>query len=106
MVHRVQESVFQCPTVGEVEAEIMTVRMNRDKKFTPCPVVGCLGGACDSFGMFRHFAYRHPSATLTVDGRTWEKCALCRMQTANPIGIGNLLLVRNYRLEDPMKRQH
>ena len=68
MVHGVQESVFQCPTVGEVEAENMTVRMNRDKKFTPCPVVGCLGRACDSFGMFHHFAYRHPSATLTVDG--------------------------------------
>ena len=84
MVHGVQESVFQCPTVGEVEAESMTVRINRDRKFTPCPVVGCLGGACDSFGMFRHFAYRHPSLTLTVDGRTWEKCALCGMQTANP----------------------
>ena len=62
----------------------MTVRMNRDRKYTSCTVVGCLGGASDSFGMFRHFAYRHPSLTLTVDGRTWEKCALCGMQTANP----------------------
>ena len=48
----------------------MTVRMNGDKKFTPCPVAGCLVGACDSFGMFRHFAYRHSSATLALDGRT------------------------------------
>ena len=84
LVHRVQELVFQCPIVGEVEAESRTVRMNRDKKFTPCPVVGYLGGACDSFAMFRHFGYRYPSATLTVDDRTWEKCALCGMQTAIP----------------------
>lgn len=70
LVHRVQESVLQCPTVGEVEAESMTVRINRDKKFTPCPVVHFLGRACDSFGMFHHFAYRHLSATLAVDGRT------------------------------------
>ena len=83
LVHSVKESVFQCPTVEEVEAENITVRMNRDKKFTPCPVVGCLCGACDSFVMFRHFAYRHPPATLTEDDRTWEKSGLCRMQTAN-----------------------
>ena len=79
-VHGVQETVFQCLTAEEVKTEeVMSVRMKMDKKFTSCPMAGCLGGACDSFGMSHHFAYRHPSATLTVDGRTLEKCALCGM---------------------------
>ena len=53
LVHGVQESAFQCSTAEEgIIEEGISVRMKMDKKFTSCPVDGCLGGACDSFTMF------------------------------------------------------
>ena len=54
-VHGVKELVFRCPTVREGGEYDMSVRMKGDMKYASCPVDGCSGGACDSFGMFQHF---------------------------------------------------
>ena len=84
MVHGVKELIFRCLAVGKIEAEVMSARMKGDLKYTSYPVDGCSGGPCGSFGLFRHFAYRHSSVTLTVDGRTGEKCVLYGIQMATP----------------------
>ena len=44
-----------------------------------CPVPGCDGTTTTRFGMCRHFAFRHPEATLSFDGINLPKCPLCKM---------------------------
>ena len=33
-----------------------------------CPYPGCNGGGKDTFGIYRHFASRHPQADITISG--------------------------------------
>ena len=49
----------------------------------PCPVVGCMGGAGEPFGMYQHFAYKHPKVDLMINEYPMERCTLCRMYTPN-----------------------
>lgn len=49
-----------------------------------CPVPECTGGSKDKFGMYRHFCFRHPEATIVVaaDGEL-QRCNLCGMFAMN-----------------------
>ena len=51
-------------------------------KFNACPVENCQGGGRDKFGIYRHFCFRHPTATVVIrqDGLL-PKCELCGMHT-------------------------
>ena len=51
-------------------------------KFNACPVENCQGGGRDKFGIYRHFCFRHPTATVVIrqDGLL-PKCELCKMHT-------------------------
>ena len=36
--------------------------------FNECPVPTCTGGGKDTFGIYRHFAWKHPKASVTMCG--------------------------------------
>ena len=54
----------------------------RNKRGSRCPVPGCQYKAQDKYLMYRHFAYRHPLATIVIAGEgRLPKCELCGMHS-------------------------
>ena len=52
--------------------------------FNKCPVPTCTGGGKDTFGIYRHFAWKHPEATTTISGdRGVNACDKCGMKCYN-----------------------
>ena len=64
-------------TRERVEVEVVNGRRNA------CPIPGCTGNSMDKFGMYRHFCYRHPEASVSVNGDATERCEMCGMFTTN-----------------------
>ena len=54
----------------------------RKGTFNQCPVVNCSGGGRDKFGVYRHFCFRHPQATIIIDeDGELPRCDECGMFT-------------------------
>ena len=80
--HGVKDGQYLC---RKVEMSKATFRVEIDKgKNNKCPIPGCVGGAKDKFGMYRHFAWKHPEKDLSVDDDgVLVKCPKCKMHCAD-----------------------
>ena len=68
-------------------------------KYNNCPIPGCTGGSYDKFGMYRHFCYRHPDATIVIKGDgLLQKCELCKMHTKNVVKHQKTLTCKRARI--------
>ena len=78
LMHGVADGKYLCREVGTDET--FWVDTSRGLK-NAYPVPGCIGGARDKFGMYRHFSLRHPEARIVimVDSIV-SKCILCDFQ--------------------------
>ena len=56
---------YLCREVGTDATFWMDVERGAENK---CPVDGCIGGAKDKFGMYRHFSFRHPESQIVIRG--------------------------------------
>ena len=83
VIHGVQRPGYICPNAADEgdKALLFEVQMAAGKTYTPCPVVGCMGGASDLHVMYRHFAYRHPEVEVIINNKPLERCKLCKMFT-------------------------
>ena len=80
--HGTTEPQYQCREVSQ--PAVFTIESVTKGSFNPCPVTTCTGGGRDKFGLYRHFAYIHPEAEITIaeDG-TLQKCDKCGMRCKN-----------------------
>jgi len=83
-IHGAERTTYVCPD-AEVGGSPLSfsILMGRRGMMIPCPVVGYMGGAGESFSMYRHFAYKHPNVDLIVNKDPLERCQLCKMFTRN-----------------------
>ena len=69
---------------GKYEMKMRKRVYNRVRKsvYNRCPVAQCSGGGRDKFGVYRHFCFRHPQATIIIDeDGELPRCERCGMFT-------------------------
>ena len=80
--HGIKDGKYLCRRVNTNRA-IFRVRIERGKN-NECPIPGCVGGAKDKFGMYRHFAWKHPEKDISIDDDgLLPKCPKCRMHCSD-----------------------
>ena len=76
--HGIKDGQYLCRRVNTNKATFR-VRIERGKN-NKCPIPGCVGGAKDKFGMYRHFAWKHPEKDISIDDDgLLPKCPKCKM---------------------------
>ena len=80
-IHHEDPETYRCREVREARTYHMEVRGGKGR-MNPCPVPGCEGGATTKFSMYQHFAWRHPEATIRIEGDgELAKCGLNGMHS-------------------------
>ena len=80
--HGIKDGQYLCREVNRDETTF-NIRVVKGKN-NKCPIPGCVGGAKDKFGMYRHFAWKHPEKNITIDDDgVLPKCPRCKMHCAN-----------------------
>ena len=80
--HGIRDGQYLCREVNTTETTF-NVRIVKGKD-NRCPIPGCVGGSKDKFGMYRHFAWKHPEKSIIIDDDgLLPKCPKCKMHNGN-----------------------
>ena len=75
---------YKCIKTSELETGTFQMEAAVKGKLNACPVKNCQGRGRDKFGIYCHFCFRHPIATVVISQHgLFLKFNLCGMHTAD-----------------------